>query len=199
MRRSNKKHQKRSSVKRPVLSLYEMLEPRVLLNGYTFTIADQGSDTANGDLKNLFNGSQVVTSPITNHVLALGDTILLATGARGDGSLINWSLGNSLDLPNLGAAAAITLNGSGGVSTGSPAIKFTGGNYGSSGTYALTFIGGSGSGAAGTATIKADGVTGLSWPTPARPTPRPRPYPSAGAVTPGGHRVPDKLSRGIQG
>ena len=48
IRRSNKKHQKRSSVKRPVLSLYEILEPRVLLNGYTFTIADQGSDTANG-------------------------------------------------------------------------------------------------------------------------------------------------------
>ena len=82
--------------------LMEAMEPRRLLSGYTFTLADQGSNTANGIyLQDLINGQDTITGDgVSNHTIAAaGDTIILP-----DTSV--YDLGDqTYKLPDLGANA----------------------------------------------------------------------------------------------
>ena len=125
--------------------LMEAMEPRRLLSGYTFTLADQGSSAANGTyLQKLINGQDTITGDgVSNHTIALGDTIILPDTSTYDLGVVD------LQLPNLGAAATATINGNGQV-TGA-AMTFDGGGYTSAPT--VIFVGGGGSGAAATATL----------------------------------------------
>ena len=86
--------------------IMQALEPRVLLNGYTFVLSGSGSPTANGTyLTKIFKGIQPLSnSNVSNHILAQGDTLVLPSSLVYDVGVL------TLNIPNLDLAANVIVS-----------------------------------------------------------------------------------------